>query len=566
MTDTKTTTKPDGQFDIKDILLKGHYVSAEDIQKAQTWAKTNKSTVEEYLLTQGIITKDILGQARAEYYKVPYADLNTKISSKEQVLRIPQDLAINFRLVLFAEDKSGVVITSDHPNQINQIKTQLETLFPNKKISPAYSLSEDIDACFIHYRKPLETRFREILTTQTKIAPEIIDEIINDALILKSSDVHFEPQEKEVVIRFRIDGVLQEAGRIPKDVYDNILNRIKVQANLRIDEHFSAQDGAIRFAKDKSFVDMRVSVVPTLEGEKIAIRLLAEYVKGFTFSDLGISETDQQTILTSVKKPFGMILVTGPTGSGKTTTLYAILKILSAPGVNITTIEDPVEYKIIGINQIQVNPQTNLTFAKGLRSIIRQDPDIILVGEIRDLETAEIAVNAALTGHLLLSTFHANDAATAIPRLLNMGAEPFLLASTLELVLAQRLVRRICENCRTSYQITKSELEKKYADVSSYFPKDALTLYKGKGCKNCNNTGFKGRTAIFEFIEVTKELEDLILKHPSSAQVWQQAFAQGSHSLFEDGVQKVKNGITTLEELLRVAIPPVSINKYGRKK
>jgi type II secretory ATPase GspE/PulE/Tfp pilus assembly ATPase PilB-like protein len=232
-------------------------------------------------------------------------------------------------------------------------------------------------------------------------------------LAFKASDIHFEPQEKEVVVRFRVDGLLHEAGRFTKEVYENILNRIKVQAHLRIDDHFSAQDGAIRFAKEQGVVDMRVSVIPTLDGEKITIRLLAEYVKGFTFADLGVSEKDQAVFLSAAKKPFGMILVTGPTGSGKTTTLYALLKMLNNPAVNITTIEDPVEYKILGVNSIQVNPQTNLTFAKGLRSIVRQDPDIILVGEIRDLETAEIAVNAALTGHLLFSTFHANDAATA---------------------------------------------------------------------------------------------------------------------------------------------------------
>lgn len=541
--------------DLSKILLAGNYVTEENVKEASEFAKKNKSSVVDYFLTKGLVTKDLLGQAVAEHYKVSYADLNTKIPPKEQVLKIPQDLAVNYRLVLFSEGKEGLVVTSDHPDQLEQLRSQLQTLFPNKKISFAYSLSDDIEACFVHYQKPMETRFQEIIATQIKVAPEIIGAIIGDALTLKASDIHFEPRDKEVIIRFRIDGVLAEEGRIPKDVYENILNRIKVQANLRIDEHFSAQDGAMRFAKDEHFVDMRVSVVPTLDGEKIAIRLLAEYVKGFTFSDLGISDGNQETLLTNVKKPFGMILVTGPTGSGKTTTLYAVLKMLNQPGINITTIEDPVEYKIEGVNQIQVNPQTNLTFAKGLRSIIRQDPNIILVGEIRDLETAEIAVNAALTGHLLLSTFHANDAATSIPRLLDMGAEPFLLASTLELVLAQRLVRRICENCRTSYQV----------DKSPYFSGKAITLYKGKGCKNCNNTGFKGRTAIFESIEVTSQMEDLILKHPAASQVWELAKRQGSHSLFEDGLQKVKTGVTTLEELLRVALPPQEYQKYGTK-
>ena len=547
MDTTKTTAKPEANtVSIKDILLKGNYVSAQDIQKARDWAKINKSSVEEYLLTQGLITKDLLGQAVAEFYNIPYADLNTKVPSREQVLKIPQDLATAYRVILFSDNDTDVTITTDNPLRAKPLQSQLQIRFPKKKISLAYSVSEDIDACFIHYRKPLETRFSEIVAGQTRVAPEIIDEIVADALAFKASDIHFEPQEKEVVVRFRIDGVLHEAGRFAKEVYENILNRIKVQAHMRIDEHFSAQDGAIRFVKEKGTVDMRVSVIPTLDGEKVAIRLLAEYVKGFTFADLGVSEKDQAAFLRAAKKPFGMILVTGPTGSGKTTTLYALLKMLNDPTVNITTIEDPVEYKILGVNSIQVNPQTNLTFAKGLRSIVRQDPDIVLVGEIRDLETAEIAVNAALTGRLLFSTFHANDAATSIPRLLDMGVEPFLMASTLELVIAQRLVRKICDQCRVSFT----------SNDKRFFPKTSSTLYQGKGCKNCGNTGYKGRTAIFEFIEIDDALEDLILKHPSSKEIWELAQKNGAHSLFEDGLEKVKNGITTIDELLRVAQPP----------
>jgi len=558
----KTNTKVEST-DIKDILLKDSYVSAENLEKASVWAKSNKSSIEEYLLTQGIITKDILGQAWSEFYKVPYADLNTKLPSPEQVLKIPQGLAVANRIVLFAEDDSGITVASDNPTKAGLLQSQMNVIFPQKKVSFAYSLPEDIEACFVHYRKPLETRFSEIVSSQTRVAPEIIDEIVADALAFKASDIHFEPQEKEVVVRFRVDGVLQEAGRFSKQVYENILNRIKVQAHLRIDEHFSAQDGAIRFVKGKNpalpageNVDMRVSVIPVLDGEKITIRLLAEYVKGFTFSDLGVSGKDQEIFMSAAKKPFGMILVTGPTGSGKTTTLYALLKMLNNPTVNITTIEDPVEYKILGVNSIQVNTQTNLTFAKGLRSIVRQDPDIILVGEIRDLETAEIAVNAALTGHLLFSTFHANDAATAIPRLLDMGVEPFLMASTLELVIAQRLVRKICDQCRVSFTPKAEELDKTFPDTKKFFPKSLPTLYKGKGCKNCGNTGYKGRTAIFEFIEVRGEMRELILKRPSTQEIQELARKNGSLSLFDDGLEKVKNGITTIEELLRVARAP----------
>jgi type II secretory ATPase GspE/PulE/Tfp pilus assembly ATPase PilB-like protein len=298
---------------------------------------------------------------------------------------------------------------------------------------------------------------------------------------------------------------------------------------------------------------MRVSIVPTINGEKIVIRLLSQYVSGFALDDIGLSAHDQKLINEAGKKPFGMILVTGPTGSGKSTTLYSLLKSINKPEINITTIEDPVEYRIAGVNQIQVNLQTDLTFARGLRSIVRQDPDIILVGEIRDKETAEISVNAALTGHLLLSTFHANDAASTIPRLLDMGLEPFLLASTLELIIAQRLVRKICSHCRYSETVQVSDLKNKLMYPDKYFDKDKVSLYKGKGCPACGGTGYSGRIAIFEFIKVSAEVEDLVAKHPSATQIWEVAKQNGSRSLFEDGMDKVKNGVTTLEELKRVA-------------
>ncbi|NTU69945.1 type II/IV secretion system protein, partial [bacterium] len=358
--------------------------------------------------------------------------------------------------------------------------------------------------------------------------------------------------------RFRIDGVLQEAGRFPKEYYENILNRVKVEARLRIDEHYSAQDGAIRYTlkgKDDS-VDVRISIVPTLDGEKIVLRLLAGYTRSLTLADLGLSPENQNLVEDAGKKPFGMILITGPTGSGKTTTLYALLKTLNRVDVNITTIEDPVEYKIPGINQIQVNNQTNLTFSQGLRSIVRQDPDIVLVGEIRDEETAEIAVNASLTGHLLLSTFHANDAATSILRLLDMGIEPFLLASTLEVVGSQRLVRKICEHCKASFSLDKKTLIKDIPLAAPFFKESKITIYKGKGCDVCNHTGYRGRVAIYEFIKVTPEIEELIMHNPSSEAIWKESKKRGGQSMFEDGIAKVKEGITTVEEVLRVSSPP----------
>jgi type II secretory ATPase GspE/PulE/Tfp pilus assembly ATPase PilB-like protein len=434
------------------------------------------------------------------------------------------------------------------------VRIRLSTLKPkgDYKMRITYSFPADVDSALSHYKKSLETRFAKILEKEEKVAPEVIEEIVRDALEFRASDIHFEPQKEDVIIRFRVDGVLSEAGHFKKEYYENIINRIKVMSQLRTDEHFATQDGAIRFELDGKEVDMRISIAPTLDGEKITIRLLAQYVKNLALTELGLREADHKKILSAAKKPFGMILTVGPTGSGKTTTLYALLKEINEPGINVTTIEDPVEYKIIGTNQIQVNEEKNITFAKGLKSIMRQDPDIILVGEIRDHDTAEIAVNAAPTGHLLFSTFHANDAATAIPRLLEMEVEPFLLASTLEVIIAQRLARKICKNCRAGQDMTGVEIEKAYPGLGAHFSKGKNTVYESKGCSACNNTGYVGRVALFEFIEVTKEMQDLVLKNPSTNEIWELAKKQGAHTLLEDGVEKVKEGITTLSEVKRV--------------
>ena len=540
---------------LKEILLKGSYASKEDLKKAENFAKKTKGTITDYLFREQLITRDLLGQAIAEDFKVPYADLNSASLSKEQVLKIPKEVAEKFKAVFFKLDDKKVVITTDDPRR-EGLKEELKTIFSNKEIEINYSLPGDISEMFIHYRKALEARFVKIIKEQRRIAPEIIGEILDDAITFRASDVHFEPAEKEVRVRFRIDGVLNEVGNIPKGYYENIVNRVKVQANLRIDEHFAAQDGAVRYEKGDSKIDLRVSITPTINGEKIVIRILSEYIKDFTLSDLGFSPQDQESVEKASKKPFGMILVTGPTGSGKTTSLYSVLKLLNNPQVNITTIEDPVEYKITGINQIQVNKGTNLTFAHGLRSIVRQDPDIILVGEIRDKETAEIAVNAALTGHLLFSTFHSNDAATTIPRLLDMNIEPFLLASTLEMIIAQRLARKICDHCKVSIGFDKDKVSKILPSYEKYLS-ESTNLYKGKGCEMCGDTGYKGRIAIFEIIKITRDLQELILKNPSAKEVWDQASKQGLKSLFDDGLEKVKNGTTTIEELVRVASPPL---------
>lgn len=541
--------------ELKAILINSSYVQEEDIKNAEKYATSHRTSFINYLLNEELLTKSIIGQAVAEYINVPYFDLKANEPQGEQVMEIPEEIARKFGVILAKKEKGQLTIATDDPKQ-EGLGQELSKLFQDQTIIIVFSLKEDIENCFRYYHKNLEVRFQKAIETGEHIAPQILEAIFEDAVSLHVSDIHFEPGEDDILLRFRLDGVLFDAAKIPKDQYENILNRIKVASAIRLDEHFAAQDGAMQFKKDNLMIDMRVSIVPTVQGEKIVIRLLSSYVQGLNLGELGFSERDYNLLDEGVKKPFGMIVVIGPTGSGKTTTLYGALKLLNHSGVNITTIEDPVEYKMKGINQIQVNQLTDLTFSKGLRSIVRQDPDVILVGEIRDQETAEIAVNAALTGHLLLSTFHANDAATAIPRLLDMGVEPFLLASTLELLIAQRLARKICQHCRISFSATPSEINSGNKDLSRFFSGRKISLYKGKGCDACGQSGYKGRTAIFELIAVTPELQNLILKHPSSQEIWEIARSQGARTLFEDGIEKVKNGVTTLEELLRVAEPP----------
>lgn len=543
---------------IKEILIQGNYISEEDAKRAEDLAKKGVISFVDALLREGIVNSDIVGQAIAESFKVPYADLNSSAINAEQVRIIPEEVAKRLRVVLFSNDsEKEVIIATDDPTKEGLVK-ELETLFVDKSIKLSYSLPDDINSFFVYYQKPLDTRFQKIIEESDRVAPEILEEIFDDALTYKASDIHFEPQAKIVVIRFRVDGVLHEAGNLPKENYENVLNRIKVKSALRIDEHYAAQDGSLHYdSKLGISVDMRTSIAPIVEGEKVVLRVLGSYVQGLTFNDLGLSKKNQELLREASEKPFGMILVVGPTGSGKTTTLYSLLKMLNTPDTNITTIEDPVEYKVQGLNQIQVTQATGLTFARGLRAIVRQDPDIILVGEIRDLETAEISVNAALTGHMLLSTFHANDAATAVPRLLDMGIEPFLLSSTLNVIVAQRLVRKICEHCKVSVVKKASDFDTpQLKGVARYFSDKNLTLYEGKKCEACGFTGYKGRTSIYEVIKITPNLQDLIIKHPSAQEIWELAREEGATSVFDDGLEKVKNGVTSIEELIRIAPPP----------
>lgn len=380
----------------------------------------------------------------------------------------------------------------------------------------------------------------------------LVDSLVEDAFKSRASDIHIDPSEKDVSVRFRIDGVLHDAYKIPREIQSEVISRIKVLSGLRTDEHQAAQDGRFRIKFADINVDIRVSIAPTYYGENCVMRLLAEQAESFTLETLGFEGRDLDVVKRNIKKPYGMILATGPTGSGKTTTLYTILKMLNTKEVSIITIEDPVEYAIGGIEQIQVNSRTGLTFASGLRSILRQDPNIIMVGEIRDEETAGIAVNAALTGHLLLSTLHTNDAATTLPRLLDMKIEPFLIASTVNIAIGQRLVRKICLDCKTKKEIAPEELKSLSAVLSMKVLDDHRTFYYGKGCNTCDQSGYKGRIGIHEALEINDEIRTALMRNADASEIKKIAIANGMTLMIEDGFRKALTGTTTIEEILRV--------------
>lgn len=381
----------------------------------------------------------------------------------------------------------------------------------------------------------------------------VVDALVSRAASLNASDIHIDPSREGVRVRMRIDGVLQEVCTLPKAIHGEVISRVKVLAGLRTDEHQATQDGRFRhLLAEGGQVDMRVSIAPTYHGENIVLRLLAEGTSAYSLEALGFSESDQKKILAAIEKPTGMILSTGPTGSGKTTTLYTLIRMLNSPEISIITIEDPIEYSVPDIEQIQVNSRVGLTFANGLRSILRQDPDVIMVGEIRDGETAGIAVNTALTGHLLLSTLHTNDAATTLPRLLDMGIDSYLVATTINIAIGQRLVRRICSACKITRPVTVSEAEALAALPLDRPIEENDAVYTGKGCDACNGSGYKGRLSVNEVLVADAEVREAILRKASAAELRTIAIKNGMTPMLEDGFQKVRAGETTIEEVLRV--------------
>jgi len=392
----------------------------------------------------------------------------------------------------------------------------------------------------------------EIAKGQTASVIKLVAFIIEEAQEMRASDIHIDPQNDMMRVRYRIDGWLKEYHVLPPSLQQEIISRIKIIAGLRIDEHQTPQDGRFRLILQAQPLDVRVSIAPTYHGENAVLRLLSDKAEAFTLESLGFSEANAKKIRVAAKKPYGMILATGPTGSGKTTTLYALLKALNTDEVSIVTVEDPIEYAIGGIQQIQVNPRTGLTFAAGLRSILRQDPNIIMVGEIRDEETAGIAVNSALTGHLVFSTLHTNDAATTLPRLLEMKVETYLIASTVNIVIGQRLVRKICPHCKTSRSITAAETTSLKEIISDRILERQKEFFIGRGCEKCNNTGYLGRVGIHEVLIPDIALRDAILKKSTAGDIRRIAIDRGMTTMVEDGFLKAQGGITSINEILRM--------------
>lgn len=547
---------------LKTLLVNPGYVSADVFSAVVREAQGRSISLEEALLEKDLIKDEQLGQLLAEDQGVPFINMQEEKIDEDVLSLVPELVARSRGVAVFGRAPDGVKVAMRDPSDmeiVNMLEKRLAV--PIKRY---YFTARGLAAALSHYKQSVRLELKKLLESlnsptltrdeRDSVTVEIVDKLLRYGHESKVSDIHIEPRAKSVVIRFRIDGVMHDVLELPKGVSDPVLTRIKILARMRTDEHRAAQDGRFAFEAEGEKVDVRVSIVPITEGENVVMRLLSSKNRQYGLSDLGLSDKDRAKIESAIEKPHGMILVTGPTGSGKTTTVYAMLKILNTRDVHIATIEDPVEYEIEGISQIQVNPATNLTFAKGLRAIVRQDPDIIMVGEIRDEETADIAVNSAMTGHLVLSTLHANDAATTLPRLLDMRVEPFLVASTVNIIIAQRLVRKICEKCRYSYEFSTEDQH--LLESHEHFKKliepymSGLRLYKGKGCRACAETGFAGRVGIFEVLEMSEKIKELVAKRAASSEIMEAARGEKMTTMLEDGVQKVLNGITTPAEVL----------------
>jgi type IV pilus assembly protein PilB len=574
---------------LKAFLVDAGLIDEKKFDSISEKAKKMKKKIEDLLISEGIIKKDQLLKLEAYILGIPFINLEKEKIDPEVLRIIPEPIARAHNIIAYRKKGNDLEVAMLDPEDLQTIEFIKKT--SNLRILPRLTNEESIKSALRQYSQTLEAEFSEIIKKEAgeiktikeeemveeklelkKVAEElpiikIVDTLLKHAILQRASDIHIEPLEKEVLVRYRIDGILREAMLLPKKVAPGIVARIKVLSNLKLDEHRLPQDGRFKVETPDYKYSVRVSILPVFDGEKVVMRLLPETARAFTLEELGLRGLGLENVQEALKKPIGMILVTGPTGSGKTTTLYSMLEILNTPAVNISTIEDPIEYRMPRINQTQVNPKIGLTFASGLRALVRQDPDIIMVGEIRDEETASLAVNAALTGHKVLSTLHTNTAAGAIPRLIDMKVEPFLLSSTLNLIIAQRLVRRLCEG-KEKYYLSEHQLKElsKYCNLEKVLkilkeekivPPNAkwqnIPFYRPKPTKECPD-GYKGRIGIFEVLSVSETIKNLIVQKATSDEIQKQAEKEGMISMVEDGLIKAVQGITSIEEVLRVII------------
>ena len=575
---------------LKAFLLDAGLVTKDQFEAALKKAEKTKQKVGDVLVSEGLIIQEELIKLEAYILGIPFVNLEKEIIESKILKIIPEPIARSHNIIAFRKKGNDLEVAMLDPEDLRTIEF-IKKKEPGLKILPRLTTPESIKNVLRQYQKTLEAEFGEIIRKEAgiikpikeeeiveekeelkKIAEElpvirIVDTLMKHAILQRASDIHIEPLEKEVVVRYRIDGILHDAMTFPKAASSGIVARVKVLSNLKLDEHRLPQDGRFKVETEEYRYSIRVSILPVFDGEKIVMRLLPETAKAHALEGLGLRGGALERVQDNLRKPVGMILVTGPTGCGKTTTLYSMMEILNILGVNISTVEDPIEYRMPRINQTQVRPKIGLTFANGLRALVRQDPDIIMVGEIRDNETAGLAINAALTGHLVLSTLHTTDAAGAIPRLIDMQTEPFLISSTLNVILAQRLVRRLCKE-KEKYTLKESELKnlKKYCDLDQItkilredkLMKKSQTLkdipfYRPKVTKECPE-GYKGRIGIFEVLPITETIKELIMKETTSDQIENQAKKEGMRTMIEDGFVKAAQGITSIDEVLRVII------------
>ncbi|MAG59950.1 type II secretion system protein GspE [Candidatus Woesebacteria bacterium] len=600
-----------GGKSLVDLLLSQGAINQQQADKIKLQEVQTGKTQAEVLGSDSTISEEALTQAKATLYKVPYIDLEKAPISPEALAILPQSVASRF-LVLPASvdrDKNELILAMGNPldlaavefvEQKSGMRVRPMTAIPSKIekiISERYSvgLAQEVTAA-IKEATPEDGARTVDLSRLSQVISEapiakIVKELLGFAVKSRASDVHIEPEEKTTRIRYRVDGILQEKFTMPKQFHESLISRIKILGGMKIDEKRIPQDGRFNFKAGVEEVDLRVSSLPTVHGEKIVMRLLKKTGGVPKLQELGLRGRALKNLEDAVLRPHGIILVTGPTGSGKTTTLYSILSRINTPKVNVVTLEDPVEYQISGINQVQVNADAGLTFASGLRSFLRQDPNIVMVGEIRDAETAELAIQASLTGHLVFSTLHTNDSAGAIPRLLDMGAEPFLLASAITAIVAQRVTRRIHDKCKEEYVPEPAVVEDMKKVLGNLWPVSPgasqggpaspgtppvqgqaqgasngvqkqvqagsttgeVKLYKGSGDSECGNTGYHGRVGVFEVMPITEKIARLTLERAPAANIAKQAQEEGMITMKQDGYLKVLEGMTTMEEVLRVA-------------